>query len=194
MAEQETHASELAKALELEAEGQRRLLSGDEAGAAPFLRKAADHYKRSWQLASPTSYGRLIGMTKAAVLAGEGEEQGRFARAELANVSEITPAAAYALALGALAVGDDEAALPLVDTIALGGPPFARAAAAIGAICRSDRDALEKVLAEIVADFESRPAHLTGVPIADTALMFARLAARRGLAVRLEGRAVGMAG
>jgi hypothetical protein len=33
----------------------------------------------------------------------------------------------------------------------------------------------------IVADFEQREAHLTGVRIADTALMFELLAQRRGL-------------
>ena len=35
---------------------------------------------------------------------------------------------------------------------------------------------------QIVADFESRSEHLTGVAIADTALMLERFAARRGLA------------
>jgi hypothetical protein len=38
----------------------------------------------------------------------------------------------------------------------------------------------------IVEDFEGREAHLTGVPIADTALMLERLAERRGLAAHPE--------
>jgi hypothetical protein len=38
--------------------------------------------------------------------------------------------------------------------------------------------------AGIVADFEGRSEHLTGVPIADTALMLERFAERRGLAAR----------
>ncbi len=33
-----------------------------------------------------------------------------------------------------------------------------------------------------MADFEGREQHLTGVPFADTALMFERLAERRGMA------------
>jgi hypothetical protein len=37
-------------------------------------------------------------------------------------------------------------------------------------------------VAAIVADFEGRDEHLTGVPIADTALMLERLAGARGLA------------
>lgn len=36
----------------------------------------------------------------------------------------------------------------------------------------------------VVADFESRDAHLTGVPIADTAMLMEALAEPRGLAAR----------
>jgi hypothetical protein len=41
-------------------------------------------------------------------------------------------------------------------------------------------------VAAIVADFESRSEHLTGVPIADTALMLERLAAERGIGAGLD--------
>ena len=40
----------------------------------------------------------------------------------------------------------------------------------------------------IVADFEGRDEHLTGVAIADTALMFVRLAEARGMAFRPSSR------
>ena len=40
------------------------------------------------------------------------------------------------------------------------------------------------MLAAILADFEQREDHLTGVEIADTALMFERIAAQRGMEVR----------
>ena len=43
--------------------------------------------------------------------------------------------------------------------------------------------AYEAALRAIVADFESREQHVTGVPIADTALMAQRIAAGRGMAV-----------
>lgn len=194
MSEQTTHAGELERALQLEADGQRRLLAGEAAQAAPLFKEAAEHYRRSWQLASPTSYGRLIGMTKAAILAGGGEEEGRYALAELAGVEELTPAAAYALALANLAVGNDAAAAGYLEAIEAGGPSFERAARAIAAICKGDREGLAAALEAIVADFESRASHLTGVVIADTALMFQRLGARRGLEVRLSGKAVGAAG
>jgi hypothetical protein len=41
-------------------------------------------------------------------------------------------------------------------------------------------------LAAIVRDFEERTEHLTGVAIADTALMLSELARRRGMAVAIE--------
>jgi hypothetical protein len=37
-----------------------------------------------------------------------------------------------------------------------------------------------------VRDFEGRDAHLTGVPIADTALMLEALAAPRGMTARVD--------
>lgn len=194
MAEQPTHASELAKALVHESEAQRLLLAGEAEAAAVRFRKAADHYKRSWQLAAPTSYGRLIGMTKAAILAGGGEEEGRYALKELEAVEELTPTAAYALSIASLAAGLDPEAARYLAVVERGGPQFERAARAIAAICNRDQPAFEGALKAIVADFEARSTHLTGVPIADTALMFQRLGARRGLSVALSGPVVGAAG
>ena len=65
-------------------------------------------YRRSWEEAHGTAYGRLTGMLKAAVLAGTGEEEAAFARAEIGEAT--TPAAAYVIALAALVEGDDSAA------------------------------------------------------------------------------------
>jgi hypothetical protein len=63
-----------------------------------------------------------------------------------------------------------------------GSPPFVRAADAIDALVDRDGDRYAAALGTIVADFEGREEHLTGVPIADTALMLERLAAARGIA------------
>ena len=64
-----------------------------------------------------------------------------------------------------------------------GSEAFGRAAGAVAALARRDREAYAGMLAAIVADFEAREEHLTGVPIADTALVLDRLAERRGIAV-----------
>ncbi|HWT26182.1 MAG TPA: hypothetical protein VN213_21925, partial [Solirubrobacteraceae bacterium] len=60
----------LEDAVAQEARGQRALLAGTP-GAAAELRAAAELYRRSWEAAPPRSFGRLVGMLKAAVLAGD---------------------------------------------------------------------------------------------------------------------------
>ena len=63
-----------------------------------------------------------------------------------------------------------------------GSPAFGRAADAIAALAAGDADAYASAVRAIVSDFEGREEHLTGVPVADTALMLERLAEPRGLA------------
>jgi sirohydrochlorin ferrochelatase len=49
-----------------------------------------------------------------------------------------------------------------------------------------DRDRYRRALREVVAGFERRDEHLTGVAIADTALVLERLAEGRGMAAELS--------
>jgi len=169
----------LLEALEREADAQRLLLAGDAEAAAPILREVAALYRRSWELAHASAFGRLAGMLKAAVIAGGGEEEARFARAEVGGAR--TPAAAYVVAVAALVEGDDEAATEAAGRMAAGEDAYARTAEAIAALAAGD-DARYAAAAEaVVRDFESRDAHVTGVAIADTALLLERLAARRGM-------------
>ena len=93
-----------------------------------------------------------------------------------------TPPAWWALALAALADGDDAAARRAADGMLAGSEAFGRAAGAVAALARGDGAAYAAAEAAIVADFEARDEHLTGVPIADTALVLDRLAERRGMA------------
>ena len=64
------------------------------------------------------------------------------------------------------------------------GEAFARTGRALAALAASDAPAYAAALADIVADFEARDQHLSGVPIADTALVLERLAEPRGIAAR----------
>ena len=80
----------------------------------------------------------------------------------------------------------DEDALVGAQRMSAGGDAFARTGEAIAALARHDAARFEAALEEIVRDFEQRAEHLTGVPIADTALMLAELARRRGVAVAIE--------
>ena len=166
----------LLAALTAEREGQRLLLAGRGDRARPYLAAASEAYLASYPLAQPRSWGRLIGAVKAGVLAGEGAPQARRARGELAGVAD-TPVSCYLGALCAVILGDREAALVLAPGMRAGGDAFARAADGIEAIARGDAPALDAAIQAIEADFAAREAHLTGVPIADTALMLQTIGA-----------------
>ena len=123
-----------------------------------------------------------MGLVKDAVLAGAPREAVGVVREALGDDAE-SPTAAWALAIAGLADGDDELARRAARRMRAGGEAFARTADAVGALANGDEDVYASALLGIVADFEGRAAHLTGVPIADTALLLERLAEPRGLAV-----------
>jgi hypothetical protein len=177
------HLELLREAIAVDGRAQRALLDGEESTAVEALFEASDLYRRSWELASPTAYGRLIGMLKAAVIAGDASTAAAYARTQLPDPVE-TPPAAYALAIAALVEGDDATARGAIEMMRSGSPPFVRAAEAIDGLLDEDAERYAAAVGAIVADFENREEHLTGVPIADTALMLERLARARGIACR----------
>jgi hypothetical protein len=178
----------MSAAIERDAAGQQALLARDSAGARAAFAAAADLYRRSWEEASPTSYGRLVGLLKSAVLAGDALAAAAYAREALADEQLLagSPTASYARALAALIEGDDSDARRFSEAMAAGGDAFARTARAIAALAARDGLAYADALAAIVRDFEQRQGHLTGVAIADTALMLEQLAAARDMAVGIE--------
>lgn len=179
------HKRLLLEALDVEAEGQRLLLDGDDERGRERMSAAAALYRRSWEQAPPESYGRLIGMLKAAIIAGDASVEAAYARAELPDPPP-SPPAAYALALALLAGGDDVAAAAATSVMRGASDAFDRAAAGIVAIARGDEDGCVRAVHAITEDFEQRGEHLTGVEIADTALMLQRLAAARGIDAAAE--------
>jgi hypothetical protein len=179
------HLDLLQEALSAEGQGHRALLGGDHDAAAAKLAEAAALYRQSWQQAPPRSYGRLVGMLKAAVIAGDAADAASYVREQLGSDGD-SPASWYALGIGALVEGDDEEAERSAAGMEEGSEAFERAARAVRALARADRDEYADAIGAIVADFESRDEHLTGVPIADTALMLERLADQRGMAAAPE--------
>jgi hypothetical protein len=179
------HVEEMQAAIRADGEAFRLLLAGDWAGGEERLGDAARRYRASWELAPPRSYGRLVGMLKAAVIAGDAAEAAAYARAQVGRAPD-SPPSHYVLAMAALVDGDDEAARAAAEGMRGGSPAFVRAAAAIEALVDGDAERYAAAVREIVADFEGRAEHLTGVPIADTALMLERLAEARGIAARPE--------
>src|SRR4051812_45101709 len=174
------HVEEMEAAIRADGEGLQALLSGDPDRAHERLGEAVSRYRASWELAPPRSFGRLVGMLKAAVIAGDATEAAAYARAAVPGAD--SPPSAYVRAIAALVEDDDDAAARFADGMRAGSPAFVRAADAIAALALHDGEAYAAAVRAIVADFEARDAHLTGVPVADTALMLERLAEPRGLA------------
>ena len=172
----------LREALRIEAGAQRALLAGSDDAASVGLLEASALYRASWEAAGPEAYGRLVGHVKAAVLAGRPEAAAAYVREQVGDDTPSSPAAAYAVAIAALAQGDDEVAARAVSPMLEASPAFGRAGAAIAALAAGDAAAYAAQVRAIVEDFERRETHLTGVPIADTALLLERLADARGIA------------
>ena len=63
------------------------------------------------------------------------------------------------------------------------GDAFARTGRALQALADGDAAGYQAALGEIMVDFEARDQHLSGVAVADTAMVLERLAERRGMAV-----------
>jgi hypothetical protein len=166
--------------IRLDGEGLRALLDGDVDGGRARLLQAAERYRASWELAPPRSFGRLVGMLKAAVIAGDAGRAAAYAREAVPEPD--SPPSAYVRSIAALVEGDDEAAAAFAAGMREGSPAFGRAADGIAALAAREAEAYAAAVRAIVEDFEGRAEHLTGVPVADTALMLETLAEPRGLA------------
>jgi hypothetical protein len=177
------HQDLLDEAIAADADAYQALFAGRMADAHASLEAAAALYRASWEEAPPRSYGRLVAHLKSAVLAGEPDAAAAYVRAQLGDACD-SPTSCYALAVAALVEEDDALAARAAAAMAEGGEAFARAGAALGAIAAGDREAYAAAVAAIVADFEGRAAHLTGMAVADTAMLMEALAAPRGMAVR----------
>lgn len=176
------HQELLTAAIEREADGQRALMQGDEGAAREAFAEAAELYRQSWKEAPPGSYGRLVGMLKTAVLAGGGEEQAIYVNDVLGGTALDSATASYARALAALITGEDEAAVRASQGMRGASDAFDRTSEAIAALAAGESRRYAAAVEQVVRDFEQRTDHLTGVQIADTAVVLERLAAQRGLA------------
>ncbi len=167
----------LAAALAAEHEALRGALAG-EADDAAFA-AARDAYLASHAETGPQSWGRLIGALKMAILAGDGAPAIARQAVEETGGADGSAAAAYAAALAQVVLGGR----PNVEAMVAAGGAFERTGRALAALADGDGMAYATALGAIVADFEGRDQHLSGVAVADTALVLERLAEPRGMAV-----------
>jgi hypothetical protein len=182
------HRDLMLAAIKVEGEAHAALLAGDTDAATAAYARAVEQYRASWAVAPPKSYGRLVGLLKAAVLGGSGRAAADEVRAALDGDPDAagSPVASYVLAVAALIAGDDDAVAPLAEVMEPRGGAFERTAAALRALAAGDRAAYATAAAAIADDFAGREEHLTGVAIADTAIMLEIVAGERGLAAGLE--------
>ena len=136
------HVEEMEAAIRADGEGLRALLDGDEDRGRERLREAVARYRASWELAPPRSFGRLVGMLKAAVIAGDAADAAAYAP-EQAGEGD-SPPSAYVLAMAALVRGDDAAARAAAGGMRAGSPAFVRAADAIEALAAGRRRGLRE--------------------------------------------------
>jgi hypothetical protein len=181
------HRDLMLAAIAAEREAHAALLAGDRDAAGAAYARAVESYRASWALAPPRSYGRLVGLLKAAVLCGCAEPAAKEVRAALDGDPEASgsPVASYVLAVAALIAGDDDAVAPLAEAMVPRGGAFERTATALRALAAGDSTGYAAAVAAIEADFGTRDEHLTGVAIADTAIMLELIARERGLAAKL---------
>jgi hypothetical protein len=182
------HRDLMIAAIAAEGEAHAALLAGDSEAAGAAYARAVDGYRASWALAPPKSYGRLVGLLKAAVIGGGAGPAADEVRAALDGDPDAagSPVASYVLAVAALVAGDDDAVAPLADVMEPRGGAFERTATALRALAAGDGAAYAAAATAIEADFAAREDHLTGVAIADTAIMLELIARERGLAAGLD--------
>jgi hypothetical protein len=168
--------------------GLARLMQGRRGEAAGWFARSAERYRESFDHAPPESWGRLIGVVKSRVLAGDWEGAADDAgwALEQGPGEAASPIARYAAALAALVLGEDERAGALAG--GLQGEPedaFPRAVAdAVVALAGGEAQAYAEALTRVLESFESREAYLEDIPVADTVLVLEAFAEQRGLAVR----------
>ncbi|MDQ3677896.1 MAG: hypothetical protein M3401_14060, partial [Actinomycetota bacterium] len=111
------HRDLMLAAIAAEGEAHNALLSGENDTARTAYLRAVEGYRASWALAPPRSYGRLVGLLKAAVLAGEAAPAADEVRSALDGDPDAagSPVASYVLAVAALIAGDADAVAPLAE-------------------------------------------------------------------------------
>jgi hypothetical protein len=165
------------------AAGLALLMGGDPDGGV-WLRRAAAHWRESWDAgACVDSWGRPIGAIKASLLAHDDaavEELARWAL-ELGTATADSPIGRYAGSLALLALGRTQEARHVAASLTSRDDFPPDVAEALVAVATGDEQGLRAGAASVVRSFETRAEFLEDVPVADTALVLAELGRRAGL-------------
>jgi hypothetical protein len=167
--------------------GLSHLMLGDTDEARAWLGRAVEAYGASYEDAPPGSWGRLVAMVKASILAGDWPAAEEHARRTLDEGAEGSgsPIGRYAATLALLTLGRDEDARRVAATIRDREDFPADVADALATIAAEDPAGYTLAIESVLESFERREQHLEGIPVADTAVVLQALAARRRMTVDL---------
>jgi hypothetical protein len=160
------------------------LMQGNTVAARDWFGRACERYRESWDDAPPDSWGRLIAIVKARILAGDWDAAERDARWALDRGPEgaQSPIGRYAAALAWLVVGEDARARVLADELRTHDGFPTDVGDALAMIAAHDVVGYIEAVESVLESFETREAYLEDIPVADTVLVLQALAERRGLA------------
>jgi hypothetical protein len=163
------------------------LMDGRRDDARRRFGAAATAWRASWADATPTSWGRPIGVIKALLLAGD--DEGAAAAAEwtltLGCVDAESPIGRYAAALAFLTLGRDTEARHQATSIRERDDFPHDVADALALVAAHDLVGYAEAVRSVLSSFETRDEYLEDVAVADTVLVLQVLAARRGIAAEL---------
>jgi hypothetical protein len=169
------------------AAGLALLMAGDP-DAAVWLQRAAARWRESWEAGNAAdAWGRPVGALKASLLA-EDEGGVRDIAAwtlQLESMKAVSPIGRYAATLALLSAGRWAEAGALAESLRARDDFPHDVAEALASVAAADSDGYSAAIASIVESFERRDEYLEDVPVADTALVLAKLAQRRGIDVPL---------
>ena len=159
------------------------LMAGGE--ARDWFEHAASAWRESWADATPTSWGRPVGVIKACLLAGDdGKDAAEWALSLGCEEAE-SPIGQYAAALALLTLGRDADARHHASAIRERDDFPHDVADALALIAAHDVIGYAEAVESVLDSFETRDAYLEDVAVADTVLVLQILAARRGIADEL---------
>jgi hypothetical protein len=164
------------------------LMAGNPDDARAWFARAVERYRESYELAPAGSWGRLIAMLKARILATDWSGAEVDARWTLDQRPDDAKSAIgrYAATLALLVLGRDDDARVLADGLLSDDDFPAPVAAALAFIAAADQAGYVEAIEAVLESFESREEYLEDLPVADTVVVLQALAARRGMAVELS--------
>jgi hypothetical protein len=156
------------------------LMLGDP-DAPEWLGRAAARWRESWQ--GGESWGRPIGAIKAALLAGDDASVDELARwaLEVGTATAESPIGRYAGTLALLSLGRWSEARHVAMSLRERDDFPRDVADALACIAAHDVVGYVEAAESVVASFETRTDFLEDARVADTALVLAALARRRGI-------------